>query len=74
MTDCEDAFRNAIKENFPSTPLLRCWNHFWKSVERWVLNNKKLSKDDVGLYCESLRELLLQPTQQLFEIQYRKKT
>ncbi|CAF0707354.1 unnamed protein product [Brachionus calyciflorus] len=73
VTDCEDAFRNSIKQYFPKTPHLRCLNHFWKSVERWILGNKKLTNDDVGVYCESLRELLLQPTQQLFEVQLEKK-
>ena len=63
------AFRNAIKKYFPNIPLIRCWNHFWKSTERWVKTNKKMSQDDVGFYCESLRELFLQPTKQLFDEQ-----
>ena len=32
VTDSEDAFMNAIKRYFPNVPLLRCWNHFWKST------------------------------------------
>ncbi|RNA32259.1 hypothetical protein BpHYR1_036947 [Brachionus plicatilis] len=67
ITDCEDAFRNAIKKYFPSVPLLRCWNHFWKSTERWIQSNKKLTIEDVGFYCESLRELLLQPNKEMFK-------
>ncbi|CAF0854701.1 unnamed protein product [Brachionus calyciflorus] len=38
VTDCEDAFRNAIKKYLPKIPLLRCWNHFYKSTERWIMS------------------------------------
>ncbi|CAF0872826.1 unnamed protein product, partial [Brachionus calyciflorus] len=44
ITDCEDAFRNAIKSHFPGVPLVRCWNHFWKSTDRelFLQPNKQL--------------------------------
>ena len=61
ITDCEEAFRNTIKKNFPNIPLLRCWNHFYKSIERWKHKSRKLSSEEVGIYCDSLGELFLQP-------------
>ena len=36
ITDCEAGIREAIKEIFPKLPLLRCWNHFFESTERWI--------------------------------------
>jgi hypothetical protein len=60
--------RNAIKKNLPGVPLLRCWNHLWGSVERWILS-KGGKADDIGFYTDSLRELLLQPTKEAFEEQ-----
>ena len=73
ITDCELAFRNAMTRYFPKLPLLRCWNHFYKSTERWINGSKHFTNDDVGFYCESIRELLLQPTKQLFEQQLNNK-
>ncbi|RNA38346.1 histone-lysine N-methyltransferase EHMT2-like [Brachionus plicatilis] len=37
VTDCEVGFRNAIRHHLPNIPLFRCWNHFWKSLERRVV-------------------------------------
>ncbi|RNA02345.1 hypothetical protein BpHYR1_007525 [Brachionus plicatilis] len=73
VTVCEDAFRNAIKIYFPNIPLLRCWNHFWKSTERWIISNKKFTTDDVGFYCDSVIGLFLQPNKALFELQLENK-
>ncbi|RMZ95763.1 hypothetical protein BpHYR1_043262 [Brachionus plicatilis] len=64
---------NAMTRYFPKLPLLRCWNHFYKSTERWINGSKHFTNDDVGFYCESIRELLLQPTKQLFEQQLNNK-
>lgn len=36
VTDCEDGLRNAARKYFPNMPILRCWNHLWQSVERWI--------------------------------------
>ena len=65
LTDCEDAIRSLIKEVFPTISLLRCWNHFFKAVERWILAHGGTIAD-VGWYIESLRELLLQHTKEAF--------
>ncbi|RNA44067.1 hypothetical protein BpHYR1_014825 [Brachionus plicatilis] len=73
VTDCEDGFRNAIRHHLPNIPLFRCWNHFWKSLERWVVSNKRMSSDDVGFYCDSVRELFIQPTEQLYDRQLKNK-
>ena len=61
LTDCEDAIRSSIKDVFPTIPLLRCWNHFFKAVERWILAHGG-TIEDVGWYMESLCEL--QPTKE----------
>lgn len=73
ITDCEEAFRKSIRKYFPKLPLLRCWNHFWKSTERWIISNKQMDNEEVGFYCDSLRELFLQPTKNQFDIQLNKK-
>ena len=39
------------------------------SLQRWIISNKKMSTDDVGFYCDSLRELFLQPNKNLFDSQ-----
>ena len=63
VTDCERGFRNAIKKYFPDAPLLRCWKHLWASIERWVRKHGGKA-EDVGFYCDGIREILLQPTEQ----------
>lgn len=73
VTDCEDAIRNSIRKHFPTAPLLRCWNHFLKSTENWITSNKKMNSGDVGFYCDSLRELFLQPNENLFSLMLKNK-
>lgn len=49
-------------------PILRCWNHLWGSVERW-LKSKGGRKEDIGFYSDSLRQLFLQPTKESYDMQ-----
>ncbi len=55
-TDHEDAFRNAIKTNFPDSTVLRCWNHLFGNIRDWVKkhNGKNL---DSKVYVTDCREL-----------------
>jgi transposase-like protein len=64
VTDCEDAFRNSIKKNFPDMPLFRCWNHLWGNIERFV-KGKGGNEIDVTFYTDSIRSILLQPSETL---------
>ena len=66
VTDCEDAFRNAIKKYLPDVPLFRCWNHLWGSIERFV-RGKSGNATDVTFYTDSIRSILCQPTKELSE-------
>ena len=59
VTDCELAFRKAIKKYLPGMPLFRCWNHFFNSTETWVKKHNG-KKEDVQFYNDSLRQILLQ--------------
>ena len=65
VTECEIGFRNAIKKFFPDAPLLRCWKLLWASIERWVRKNGGKA-EGVGFYCDEVREILLQPIEQLY--------
>ncbi len=55
-TDNEDAFRNAIKNFFPTLTVLRCWNHLFSNIREWIKKHggKKL---DGKVYCDNCREL-----------------
>jgi hypothetical protein len=67
VTDCERAFRNAIKKTFPNLPLLRCWKHLFAAIERCV-RAKGGSVFDIGRYISSVKYLLIQPTKQQFDV------
>lgn len=55
-TDHEDAFRNAIKTNFPESIVLRCWNHLFNNIRDWIKkhNGRRL---DSKIYCNDCRDL-----------------
>ena len=36
VTDEERAIVNAISEIFPNIPQLRCWNHIFRNITRWL--------------------------------------
>jgi hypothetical protein len=63
VTDNERAIRNAIKEVLDIEPLL-CWNHFKKSVERWV-RSRNGKNDDVLLYTTQLKQILKSENKEL---------
>ena len=55
-TDHEDAFRNAIKKNFPESIVLRCWNHLMGNIRQWIRNHNGRQLD-TKVYCADCREL-----------------
>ena len=71
-TDHEDAFRNAIKSNFPHSVVLRCWNHLFKNIRDWIKkhNGKKL---DSKVYCSDCRELFKCDSKDSYKILLSKK-
>ena len=49
VTDEELAIRNGIRVNFPSIKILRCWNHLWSSMKRWILSHGGNKENDRNL-------------------------
>jgi hypothetical protein len=72
VTDCEDGFRNAIREQLPTVLLIRCWNHLYASIERWLTQNGRKA-NDIAMYLESTQELFLQDTKEKFDAMLLKK-
>ncbi len=48
-------------------PVLRCWNHLFKSTQRW-LTSKHIDRREQGLFCHHLRELMCQETKAKFDV------
>ena len=63
VTDEEQAIVNAISETLPQVPQLRCWNHIFKDVTRWLRSHGAPS-DDVSIYQSDVRALFHLPTEE----------
>ena len=56
ITDEERAIVNAISEVFPQAVHLRCWNHIFRDVTRWLRSHGTQSHD-ISVYLNDLRTL-----------------
>ena len=56
VTDEEKAIVNAITELLPRLPQLRCWNHIFRDVTRWLRSHGAPSHD-VSIYLSDIRVL-----------------
>lgn len=62
VTDEEKAIVNAISEILPNVAQLRCWNHIFRDVTRWLRSHGAPSQD-VSVYLSDLRMLFHLPTE-----------
>jgi hypothetical protein len=56
VTDEEKAIVNAISDVFPNIPQLRCWNHIFRNITRW-LRNHGANSTDISVYMSDVRAL-----------------
>ena len=56
VTDEEWAIVNTISEVFPQAVQLRCWNHIFRDVTRWLRSHGAWSHD-ISVYLNDLRTL-----------------
>ena len=56
VIDEERAIVNAISEVFPQAVQLRCWNHIFRDVTRWLRSHGAQSHD-ISVYLNDLRTL-----------------
>ncbi len=63
VTDEERGIVNAIANNLPKSPNLRCWNHLFRDATRW-LRSHGATTDDISVYISDLRDVFHQPTKE----------
>ena len=56
VTDEERSIVNSISNVLPNVPQLRCWNHIFRDIRRWLRAHGAPSKD-VAIYLEHVRDL-----------------
>ena len=62
VTDEEKAIVNAISDIFPNIPQLRCWNHIFRDITRW-LRTPGATSTDISIYMDDIRALFHLPTE-----------
>lgn len=62
VTDEERAIVNAISDIFPNIPQLRCWNHIFRNITRWLRTHGAKSID-ISIYMDDIRTLFHLPTE-----------
>ena len=56
VTDEERSIVNSISNVLPNVPQLRCWNHIFRDIRRWLRAHGAPS-NDVAIYLEHVRDL-----------------
>ena len=68
VTDEERAIVNSISIVLPNVPQLRCWNHIFRDIRRWLRAHGALSTD-IAIYLEDVRDLFhLQSQREYLEV------
>ena len=62
VTDEERAIVDAISEIFPNIPQLRCWNHIFRNITRWLRSHGAPSSD-ISVYMSDIRTILHLPAE-----------
>ncbi len=62
VTDEECSIVNAISSVLPTVPQLRCWNHIFQDVTRWLRRHGAPSQD-VSTYLSDIRDLFHLPSE-----------
>ena len=66
ITDEERGIVNAITSNLPTATRLRCWNHVFQDVTRWLRSHGAKS-EEVSIYLTDVRDLFHQSS----EVEYK---
>ena len=70
VSDREAGINNAIKNTLPECPLIMCWNHLKRDVKFW-LQQKRVSSDNITVYMDDLKKLLMCPSEEDFDTMLR---
>lgn len=62
VTDEERSIVNSISNVLPNVLQLRCWNHIFRDVRRWIRAHG-VPSTDIAIYLEDIRDLFHFPTQ-----------
>ena len=68
VTDDEKGIVESIKKVFPNLMWLRCWNHLFQDVRRWLRNHGAPSQD-VEVYVGNLRKLFHKPSESEYQVE-----
>ena len=66
VTDDEKGIVESIKKVFPNLKWLRCWNHIFQDVRRWLRSNTDAPADNIDVYIANLRRLFHRPLQEQY--------